>query len=106
MASSIEFAIAESAFCVVVCGSSVSLQKKFLGADGEVLKDSVGQPRKNLKFFLSIDQWMRLFELEDAVVSETEELRKIFQSESGQAQLNGGGVDSIQREVSGVTKKL
>lgn len=99
MASSIEFVIAESAFCVVVKGTSVSLQKKFVGADGEVLKDSTGVPRKNLKFFLSIDQCMKLFSLEDCVVREAEELRKILDSESGKAQL-ATGVECIQREVS------
>lgn len=101
MASSIEFVIGDSPYCIVVQGSSVSIQRKFVGADGEVLKDVSGEARKNLKFFLSIDQWMKVFELEDVVVREAQELRTILESESGRDQLSAeNGVDSIQREVS------
>ena len=43
MASSTEFAIGDWAFYIIVQKSSVSLQQKFLGGDGEVLKDENGE---------------------------------------------------------------
>lgn len=95
----LEFAIGDSAFCVVVDGTSVSLQRKCVGADGQILKNERGEAKRNLKFFLSIPQWMELFSLEQQVVREAEEMGKILSSDDATRKM-GPGVKSFQREVS------
>lgn len=95
----VEFNIGDSSFCVIVDGSSVSLQRKSVGADGQVLRNERGEPKRNLKFFLSIPQWMELFNLEQQVVREAEEMNKILSSDDA-AKALGPGVHSFQREVS------
>ena len=83
----------------MVDGSLVSLQHKCVSPDGQILKNEKGEPTVNIKFFLSISQWMQLFNLEEQIVKEAEEKNKIL-SFYGTAKKMGTGVQSFQREVS------